>query len=155
VNPASGEGSDNVIACRNEMNVWNWHARSWSSSTRDTAGSPGDQIATRHPDFGAAEVARSATIAVTSGAVFHGVLLALCALLVWKLATARPWTRRLATASQLLSVVFSVVSWSSSPMFHTVIPIICAAQILTVALLWFPSTARESFAKRFRSPCLS
>ncbi|MER6515016.1 hypothetical protein ABT158_49995 [Nonomuraea sp. NPDC001636] len=107
-----------------------------------------NQIATQHPDFGAGEVARSAVIAVTSGAVFHGIYLALCALLVWKLATARPWTRRLATVSQLLSVVFSVVSWSSSPMFHTVIPVICAAQILTVALLWFPSTAREFFAQR-------
>ena len=107
-----------------------------------------DQIAAQHPDFGAAEVARSATVAVTSGAVFHGILLALCALLVWKLATARPWTRRLATVSQLLSVVFSVVSWSSSPMFHTVIPAISAAQILTVALLWFPPTARDFFTKR-------
>jgi len=107
-----------------------------------------DQIATQHPDFGAAEVARSADIAVTSGAVFHGILLGLCALLMWKLATARPWTRRLVTVSQLLSVVFSVVSWSSSPMFHTVIPIVGAAQILIVALLWVPRTAREFFAKR-------
>ncbi|MGW2866012.1 hypothetical protein [Streptomyces sp. NPDC001205] len=106
------------------------------------------QIATQHPDFGAAEVARSAKIAVTSGAVFHGILLLLCALLAWKLATARTWTRRLATVSQLLSVVFSVVSWTSSPMFHTAIPVICAAQILSVALLWFPSTAREFFAQR-------
>src|SRR5205085_11231808 len=75
-----------------------------------------DQIASRHPDFAAAEVAQSAAIAVVSGAVFHGVLLLLCALPVWKLATGRPWTRRLTTVSQLLSVVFSVVSWSSSPM---------------------------------------
>ncbi|MFF4188872.1 hypothetical protein ACFYZ9_37325 [Streptomyces sp. NPDC001691] len=38
------------------------------------------QIATRHPDFGAAEVGRSATIAVTSGGIFHGILLLLCTL---------------------------------------------------------------------------
>ncbi|MGI5232825.1 hypothetical protein [Actinoallomurus sp. CA-142502] len=107
-----------------------------------------DQIASQHPDFGAAEVRRSADIAVTSGAAFHGLLLVLCVVLAWKLATARPWTRRLATASQLLSVVFSVVSWSSSPMFHAVIPIIGAAQILIVALLWAPRPAREFFAKR-------
>jgi glucan phosphoethanolaminetransferase (alkaline phosphatase superfamily) len=100
-----------------------------------------DQIATQHPDFDAAEVARSTDIAVTSGAVFHGILLVLCALLVWKLATARPWIRRLTTVSQLLSVVFSVVSWSSSPMFHAVIPFVGAA------LLWIPRTAREFFAK--------
>lgn len=104
------------------------------------------QIATQHPDFGAAEVARSATIAVTSGAVFHGILLLLCTLLAWKLAAGRTWTRPLATVSQLLSVVFSAVSWTSAPMFHTAIPIICAAQILCVALLWFPSTARKYFA---------
>jgi hypothetical protein len=106
-----------------------------------------DQIATQHPDFDAAEVARSTDIAVTSGAVFHGILLVLCALLVWKLATARPWTRRLTTVSQLLSVVFSVVSWSSSPMFHAVIPVIGAAQVVIVVLLWIPRTAREFFAK--------
>jgi hypothetical protein len=111
-----------------------------------------DQIAGRHPEFGAAEVARSAGIAVTSAAVFHGILLALCALLAWKLATARPWTRRLTTVSQLLSVAFSVVSWSSSPMFHAAIPVIGAAQILVVALLWLPRTAREFFARRPARP---
>jgi hypothetical protein len=64
---------------------------------------------------------------------------------VWKLPTGRPWTRRLATISQLLSVVFSFVSWSSSPMFHAVIPIVGAAQILVVVLLWAPQRAREFF----------
>ncbi|MFC4584464.1 hypothetical protein [Sphaerisporangium corydalis] len=100
-----------------------------------------NEIAAQHPGFGAAEVSRSADIAVTSGAVFHGVLLALCALLVWKLATARLWTRRLTTASQVLSIVFSAFSWTSSPMFHVVIPIIGAAQILLLALLWAPRPA--------------
>jgi hypothetical protein len=104
-----------------------------------------DQIASQHPDFTAAEIAKSTGIAVVSGAVFHGVLLALCVLLVWKLATARPWTRRLTTVSQLLSVVFSFVSWSSSPMFHIVIPVVGAAQILIVVLLWAPRTARKFF----------
>ena len=42
-----------------------------------------DQIASRHPDFAAAEVAQSAAIAVVSGAVFHGVLLLLCALFLF------------------------------------------------------------------------
>ena len=46
----------------------------------------------------------------------------------------------------MLSVVFSVVSWSSSPMFHAVIPIIGLAQILTVALLWAPRSSRTFFA---------
>ncbi|MEV6638380.1 hypothetical protein AB0M54_47475 [Actinoplanes sp. NPDC051470] len=105
-----------------------------------------DEIASQHPDFSAGEVARSADIAVTSAAVFHGVLLLLCALLIWKLSTARPWTRRLTAVSQLLSVVFSVFSWSSTPRFHAVIPIIGAIQILTVVLLWAPQPARTFFA---------
>ena len=110
-----------------------------------------DQIEFQHPDFGLAEVARSADVAVASAAVFHGVLLVLCALLAWKLATARPWTRLLATVSQLLSVVFSVVSWATSPMFHAVIPIIGSTQILIVAMLWAPRRTRDFFAGAPRS----
>jgi hypothetical protein len=104
-----------------------------------------DQIAASHPEFGAAEVARSAHLAVVSGAVFHGLLLVLCVLLAVKLATGRPWTRRLATVSQLLSVVFGVVSWSSSPMFHAVVPAVATAQLAVVVLLWAPATARHFF----------
>lgn len=104
-----------------------------------------DQIAAQHPDFGAAEVERSTAIALAAGAAFHGLLLALCVLLAWKLATARPWTRRLTTISQLLSVVFSVFSWSSATTFHAVIPILGAAQLLIVVLLWLPRPAREFF----------
>jgi hypothetical protein len=104
-----------------------------------------DEIAAQHPDFGADEVARSAGIAVTSGAVFHGVLLVVCLLLAWKLASGRPWTRRLTTVSQLLSVVFSVFSWSSSPMFHLVIPLVGAVQVAVVVLLWAPPAARRFF----------
>jgi len=107
-----------------------------------------EQIAVQHPDFDPTELARSADLAVTSGAAFHGVLLILCALLVWKLPTGRPWTRRLTTVSQLLSVVFGAVSWSSSPMFHAVVPIVGAAQILVVVLLWAPSQAREFFQRQ-------
>jgi len=104
-----------------------------------------DEIAAQHPDFGADEVARSAGIAVTSGAVFHGVLLVVCLLLAWKLVHGRPWTRRLTTVSQLLSVVFSVFSWSSSPMFHLVIPLVGAVQVAVVVLLWAPPAARRFF----------
>jgi hypothetical protein len=106
------------------------------------------QIAAQHPEFGAAAVARSVDVAVIAGVVFHVLLLAICALLLWKLPAGRPWTRRLATISQLLSVLFSAVSWSSSPMFHAVIPVIGLAQILLVVLLWGPRSAREFFVKR-------
>ncbi|UOZ03349.1 hypothetical protein [Amycolatopsis sp. WQ 127309] len=106
-----------------------------------------DEIAAQHPDFGPAEVTKSADIAVTSGAVFHGVLLVLCLLLAVKLAGGRPWTRRLTTVSQLLSAVFSVVSWSSSTMFHAVIPVVGALQIAAVVLLWAPPAARRFFTR--------
>lgn len=105
-----------------------------------------DQIASQHPEFGSAEISRSADIAVVSGAAFHGVLLVLCLFLAWKLVTGRPWTRRLTTISQVLSLAFSAFSWSSSPMFHAVIPIIGAVQVLMIALLWLPRPAREFFA---------
>ncbi|MEV6642273.1 hypothetical protein [Amycolatopsis sp. NPDC051371] len=107
-----------------------------------------DQIAAQHPDFGAAEIARSADAAVLSGAVFHGLLLLLCVLLVVRLATGRPWTRRLTTVSQLLSVVFGFFSWSSSPMFHAVIPVAAVAQLAVVVLVWTPRPSKDFFAKR-------
>jgi hypothetical protein len=104
-----------------------------------------DAIAAGHPAFDPAEVARAADLAVVSGAVFHGLFLVLCLLLVVKLASGRPWTRRLATVSQLLSVVFGAVSWSSSPMFHAVVPVVALAQLAVVVLLWAPAPARTFF----------
>lgn len=105
-----------------------------------------DQIASQHREFSAAEVIRSADVALAAAAGFHAVLMVLCAVLAWQLGTARPWTRRLTTVSQLLAIVFSVFSWSSAPMFHPVIPVIGAAQLLTVALLWLPTRAKTFFA---------
>ncbi|WP_037311953.1 hypothetical protein [Amycolatopsis orientalis] len=104
------------------------------------------QIAARYPGFGQAEVERSAAVAIESGAVFHGILLVLCVVPAWKLATGRRWTRRLTTATQLLSLVFSVFSWTSSPMFHAVILVVGLAQVVLVPLLWVPRPARDFFA---------
>jgi hypothetical protein len=63
-----------------------------------------DEIESRHPEFSVTEIAQAAEVAVASAAVFHGILLVLCAVLFWKLGTARPWTRRLVTVSQLPAV---------------------------------------------------
>ncbi|MGW4485825.1 hypothetical protein ACWEOE_18530 [Amycolatopsis sp. NPDC004368] len=104
------------------------------------------EIAAAHPEFPAAEVGRSAGIALASAAVFHAVLLVLCLLPVWPLARGRAWARRLVTVSQPLSLVFSVVSWSSSAMFHAVIPVVGAVQVATVVLLWAPVPVRVFFA---------
>ena len=107
-----------------------------------------DQIAREHLELTQRAVAASADVAVLAAAVFHGILLVLCVLPLWKLGTGRPWTRTLTTVVQPLSVVFGVVSWTSSPMFHAVIPIVSAAQLATVALLWLPGSARAFFNER-------
>lgn len=106
-----------------------------------------NEIVAAHPEFGAAEVARSADIAVGSAVVFHAVLLVLCLVPAWKLGGGRPWVRRLVTVSQPLGLVFSVFSWSSSEMFHAVIPVVGVLQIASVVLLWVPA-GREFFAGR-------
>lgn len=67
-------------------------------------------------------------------------------LLIAKLPSGKPWTRRLATVSQLLSVLFAAMSWSSSAMFHAVIPIVTVLQLVVVALLWLPGPAKQFFA---------
>ena len=54
-----------------------------------------------------------------------------------------------AVAVALIAAVFSVVSSRSSPMFHTVIPVVTAAEIVTVVLVW-TAPARD-FVKMRRS----
>lgn len=106
-----------------------------------------ETIASQSPEFGTDELDKAVNAAVGSGVVFHLLLLALCLLLVAKLPSGRPWTRRLAIVSQLLSVLFSFVSWSSSPMFHVVIPIVGMLELALVALLWAPRESKEFFSR--------
>jgi hypothetical protein len=84
-------------------------------------------------------------IALRSAALFHAVLLLLTVFLVVKLATGRRWVRRLTTISLALAVLFSAVSWSSSTMFHAVIPPLDILQILVIGLLWLPQRSRAFF----------
>jgi hypothetical protein len=97
-------------------------------------------------------VRASVHIALSSAAVFHAVVVALCVLIIARLHSGRPWVRRLLTVSQLLSVMFSVVSWSSSTMFHAVIPPLDVLQLAAVALAWFPLASREFFIPAYRRP---
>ncbi|PPK65296.1 hypothetical protein V5P93_003734 [Actinokineospora auranticolor] len=83
---------------------------------------------------------------VVSGSVFHGFLVLLCAVLVWRLASGRAWTRRMTSMSQVVSAVAMVVTWSSSGMFHGVIPALDVVQLVVVALLWVPRSARAFFS---------
>ncbi|WIX82532.1 hypothetical protein QRX50_18055 [Amycolatopsis carbonis] len=104
-----------------------------------------NEIAVAHPEFGVGEVARSADVAVGAAVGFHVVLLVLCLVPVWKLGGGKPWVRRLVTVSKLLGLVFSMVSWSASGMFHAVIPVVGVLQVASVVLLWVPA-GRKFFA---------
>jgi hypothetical protein len=106
-----------------------------------------DEIARQQPQLGAAALDDSVRVALASATAFHAALLGLSAFLIWKLATGRPWTRRLTTISQALAVIFSVVSWSTSTMFHAVIPVLDILQVVIIVLVWTPS-ARGFFARR-------
>ncbi|MEW2504224.1 hypothetical protein AB0878_27530 [Amycolatopsis sp. NPDC047767] len=112
---------------------------------RAREGAVRDEVAAAHPEFGVAEVARAADVAVGAAVGFHLVLLLLCVVPAWKLRGGRVWVRRLVTVSQLAGVLFSVFSWSSSGMFHAVIPVLGALQVASVVLLWVPA-GREFFA---------
>lgn len=105
------------------------------------------EIAVMHPEFNAATTGAAVTIALRAASIFHGVLLALSVGLAIALEKPREWLRRLATVSQLIAILFSVVSWRSSAMFHGIIPLVDAAQIGIVLLLWIPRSARSFFAR--------
>jgi hypothetical protein len=98
------------------------------------------EIARQHADFSTTTLDNSVHAALLAATIFHGLLVLLNAFLIWKLATGKPWTRRLTTISQALSVIFSVVSWSTSTMFHAVIPVIDILQLITIVLLWTTSS---------------
>ncbi|MFC9691992.1 hypothetical protein ACFTSF_25805 [Kribbella sp. NPDC056951] len=91
------------------------------------------EVAAQHPDFTPSELDASVRVALTSASVFHLVLAVLCVVLAWKLE--RRWASRLTVVSQALSIVFSVVSWSTSGMFHAVIPVVIALQLAVIALV--------------------
>jgi hypothetical protein len=103
------------------------------------------EISSANPGFGPAELDTAVNIALRSAALFHAVLLVFTVLLVVKLVTGRPWVRRLTTISQALAVLFSAVSWSSSTMFHAVIPPLDILQLLAIGLLWVPQRSRAFF----------
>lgn len=94
-----------------------------------------DQIAHDHPEFSAQALDKATVAALSSAAGFHGVLLLLCVFLAWRLGTGKRWVQRLTVGSQLVSILFSVVSWQSSPMFHAVIPVVGAVQLAIVVLV--------------------
>lgn len=95
--------------------------------------------------FGFGGTARSDG-AVAGAAAIHVPLLALTLFLASRLASGRPWTRRMTTVSQLLSLAFGVVLWSSPTTCAPLVPVLGAVQLAIVALLWRGPTARRFFA---------
>ena len=89
------------------------------------------QIAQQHPRFSPAELDDAASIATTSGVAFHLVLAVVYAFLAARL----PRGFGLAIAAQVAGIVFSLVSWRSSPTFHPVIPILDVVQLATIVML--------------------
>ncbi|KJK34303.1 hypothetical protein UK23_43765 [Lentzea aerocolonigenes] len=96
-----------------------------------------DQIARSNPDLPPAGVDGAVQIALIAAAVFHAVFAILNVWLTRRLGAGRG--RIATTVVQLLAAVFSIVSWRSSPMFHAVIPVVTALELLTVVLVWLPS----------------
>lgn len=93
------------------------------------------EVAAQHPEFGASELDASVRVALTSATVFHLLLAVLCVVLAWKLDGIRRWASRLTVVSQALSIVFSIVSWSTSGMFHAVIPVVVVLQLAVIVLV--------------------
>ncbi|MDT7790217.1 MAG: hypothetical protein QOF58_8636, partial [Pseudonocardiales bacterium] len=101
-----------------------------------------DQIARENPALPPGGVGGAVEVALIAAAVFHAIFAILNLWLARRLGTRRG--RIATTAVQLLAAAFSVVSWRSSPMFHTVIPVVTAAELLTVVLVWLPSRETRS-----------
>ncbi len=112
------------------------------------AGALRDEIAAQHHDFGPAELDTAVRAALVAAVAFHAVLLLICGYLALALPRGRFWLWRLALVSQALGIVFSTVSWSSSTMFHAVIPIVVTVQAAVLVLLLLP--ASRAFFKHSR-----
>jgi hypothetical protein len=75
-------------------------------------------------------------------------LVVLLAALVVLLRTARPWTRRMTSVSQLFGVAFSSLSATPLPALHHLVPLACSTQLAVILFLWAPRPSRHFFAPR-------
>lgn len=106
------------------------------------------EIAYRNPWFDIDTVNESAAIAVRSASIFHALAVVVCLVGVWSLRSRRRWAGRFLLVSQAMSIAFSVVSWSSSAMFHALIPVLDLAALAVVVLAW--STSARHFYRNGR-----
>ncbi|MCZ4517179.1 hypothetical protein O4220_01530 [Rhodococcus ruber] len=106
------------------------------------------EIATKNPTFDINTVNESVAIAVRSASVFHTVAVVVCLVGMWSLRSRRRWAGRFLLVSQAMSIAFSVISWSSSAMFHALIPVLDLAALAVVVLAW--STSARHFYRNGR-----
>lgn len=82
----------------------------------------------------------------------HVSLAFLMAVFIWKLPTGHRWVRRPTTMSQVLSIGFSFLLWSSSINYRPLIPVQAIIGGIAVALLWIPHSSRQFFARNHSAP---
>ena len=88
---------------------------------------------------------RSAGGASAGAWVLHLLLALLMVVFIWKLPTGHRWFRRPATMSQVLSIGFSLLLWSSPINYRPLIPVLDVAGLVAVVLLWLPNESRLFF----------
>lgn len=81
----------------------------------------------------------------------HVPLAVLSLVLARALSSGSPWALRPAAVSQVLSILFSVLLWSSPTTARSVTPILVAVQLSVLVLLWAPGSARAFFLRGARS----
>lgn len=94
------------------------------------------RISHDHPDFSASQVEKSVALALRSALIFHAVLMIALIALAVAFAGRRRWSRRAITTLSAISLVSSIVSWRSSPMFHGVIVVSDLLLIALIITLW-------------------
>lgn len=117
------------------------------------AASPGAGSTVAPPQVQAAQillglVAAGHLCVVADGTAIHAPLAVLSAFLAYELGTGRPWARRMTTLSQILSLTFGIVLWSSQGTHHAFVVLAGVAQALIVGMLWLPSASRGFFTRR-------
>jgi hypothetical protein len=101
-----------------------------------------------NPTFTPAELDAAVVVALAAAVVFHLLFCVAYIWFGWKLARRRRWARVALTVTLVLATLFSVVSWTSSAMFHTEIIAGDAVQIALLGLLWIPPSVRDYLARR-------
>lgn len=94
------------------------------------------QISHDHPELSASQIANSVGLALRSAIIFHAVLMIALIALAFAFSRRRRWSRKVITTLSVISLISSLVSWRSSPMFHGAIVATNVLLVVLVAILW-------------------